>query len=201
VKNTITAILITIFYILFPINSTYAQYHADSDVTGNINVMLGKKDVDNSDWNPITYLHEGAISLDIKEYSWPISLCTAYYVGTHSKSVDLYGYDVDLELTTKELDLGIKKIFSNESGFNFSLSSGVSAISVETLMSVDGIGDYVQDDNVIGLWLGSEVYYTICNVFNVGMNFKYSAAQADFGSGSSVNVGGIHYGLLLGYHF
>jgi hypothetical protein len=198
-KKLLLIAVLFMFYIILPIETTYAQGH--SDYTGNINIVIGSKEMKHDDWHPVDMLTEGSIQFDIRQYSWPVSICLAYSRATDSENIDIFGYGTKLTLTTQEFDIGVKKIFSNNSGINFALAGGLNTILATAEVNVDYVGDYVQDDKGIGMWVGSELYYTFLNHYNIGLNVKYSTASVNFDSGSSVDVGGLHGGVLLGYHF
>jgi opacity protein-like surface antigen len=62
------------------------------------------------------------------------------------------------------------------------------------------------DDSGVGLWINGGLLYRVGNHFNLGLDVRYSDADADLsvpqvGSDLGLDSGGIHYGVALGYHW
>jgi len=75
--------------------------HPDSveytDWTGNINVFMGGKQLEEDDWEPLDEQDEYGIMLDFKQESWPISIAidflsssdkqTCYYIAVQNNLI------------------------------------------------------------------------------------------------------------------
>lgn len=167
--------------------------------TGNVNVLLGQKSLEEDDWKPLEKQLEFAVEGDFKEKSWPVSI-TIGIVGTADKeTITLYSYDIEMEGTTSEINLGIKKIFDNSGIIRPFIGGGLSLISAEIKATAEGVS-VSTDDTGTGFWLSGGVYWTFDNHFNLGAEVKYSRAEGTFGD-VDADMGGTHLGALIGYHW
>ncbi len=169
---------------------------ADNPWTGNVNFLLGAKALDEDDWDPIEDHGAFGVFLDFRRKSWPISIA----IDSLSSSAEEEVGSNDLEGTTRELGIGIRKIweFENSSVRPF-VGGGLAFIHAEQI-SRNGFNAVLDDDTGVGIWLGGGVYWTVTPHFNIGMDFRVSGAEAELFN-EDVEVGGASFGMLLGYHF
>lgn len=209
-KNMLSVVFISILSLLLLLlllsnTTSFAQYITDSTITGNINYTYGQEIMNHKDWHPVDCLNEGQLSFDIRDKSWPISIYIAYSEASGKKNSIIQGYDTKLGLNTKEIDCGVKKIIDDEtSNFHLYLAGGLSTIIAEAKMSISYMGDSIsmnRMDNNPGLWASTGLYYTIADIVNLGIGVKYSTARVDFDGSEKLEIGGFHYGVLVGYHF
>lgn len=159
--------------------------------TGNINVSLGFKTLEEDDWAPADEHSEFGIEVDFKQQSWPVSIAIDYL----RSSGDGTFAGVEFEGETSELNIGIRKILEQSPQVRPFIGGGISFIRGE--FSGLGISD---DDTGVGGWLGGGIYWTLAEQFNIGLQLKYSFADVTL-FGVDVSAGGLHYGALLGYHW
>jgi len=79
------------------------------------------------------------------------------------------------------------------------LGGGLSDINAEFTGTVSGFSASLSGSG-LGGWLGGGVVWVLTNSFNIGFDLRASSASVSMG-GLSVNAGGGHAGLLLGYHY
>jgi hypothetical protein len=164
--------------------------------TGNVNAFLGMKVLDEDDWEPVEEHVEIGILFDARPINWPISIAGGllYSEGEETEM------DIKLEGNTLEFDVGVKKIFENASIVRPFLAGGAAFIQAETEGSVFGIFDFGDDTDAIGLWVSGGAYLTLSEHFNLGLDIRWSKAEADWYR-EDIELGGFHAGLLLGYHW
>ncbi len=172
---------------------------ADSDYSGNVNIFLGAKALDADFWEPVEEQAQFAIIVDWKKKDWPVSIAidllasvdNQYYFDT------MLGEFLDVEGSTSELNIGIRKIWDDHSTARPYIGGGIAFIHAEGIIKTNSIR--ISDDNsATGFWLNFGVYWTLAESFNIGFDMRYSEAKAEL-FGSSGNIGGGHAGLLLGY--
>lgn len=179
---------------------------AESDWTGNLNFFLGGKSLDKDDWEPLEEHGEIGAELDFKKKGWPVSIAVESMGSTKEKTI----LGTDAELMTHEFNIGIKKVFSlpKYNKFHPFLGGGISFISAKTNPEVFGLTPggagvtYWMEADGVGYWVAGGIYYTLGEHFNLGLETKVSSAKAKFtGISGKKDLGGSHFGLILGYHW
>lgn len=170
--------------------------------TGNLNFFLGQKilNEDSDDLESLDEQPQFGLLLDFKKENWPVSLAIDYL----SSKDDVTEFDPisalnwTFELSTTELDVGLRKIFDGPgSQIKPYVGGGAAYISAESEIT-NGFWTETWDDNGIGFWLNGGVYWTLGQGFNIGVDLRYSSA--DVGE-EDADAGGTHVGLLLGFHW
>lgn len=170
----------------------------------NFNVFFGQKSLSKSDWEPVDKQLEIGIEVDFKQEDWPISLALSYSQSADDGKIteydDTFGFiDVDCKSKTSELNIGAKKTWDQPSDMHPFIAGGLSYI--DATGEAKALGVTVSDsDSNIGFWIGTGIYWTINNVFNFGVELKYSDASVTL-LDENIKVGGFHYGLIAGYYF
>lgn len=155
--------------------------------TGNINLFYGEKTLD-SDWGVWDTQREYGLLIDTRGEGWPVSI-----------AIDLFGSeDKESGITarTYEVDLGLRKVFNFTGPLHPYIGGGVAIIQAD--LDVPGT---VIDDQGNGYWYGGGVFVTLGGSLNLGVDLRRSQADVDFGTSNSVNAGGDHVGVTLGFHF
>ena len=169
--------------------------------TGNVNLLLGAKALDEDDWEPIHEHGQGGLLVDFRPADWPVSIAVDFLRSRDSDSVfdPGSGLFVDVRGETSELNLGVRKIWDERPSVRPFVGGGLAHISASLRASAAGLR--VSDsDNSIGFWLNGGVYWTLGESFNLGLDLRYSQASVNL-FGVSTDAGGGHAGLLLGYHW
>jgi len=168
---------------------------ARADWTGNVNVFLGAKALDEDDWTPVEDQAEVAIEADFRERPWPLNMV----IGLRGASAEEDLGGVKVESTTSELSLGVRKIWDSSPHVRPFVGGGLSLISAEIKGSTV-FGSASLSDSAPGLWLGGGVYWALTPHFNLGFDLRFSSATVTLG-GIDGEAGGGHFGVLLGYHY
>ena len=164
---------------------------ARADWTGNVNVSLGMKALNEDDWTPVENQSEFAIEWDFRDRSWPVNAIVGLR-GSYDEAEDL-GFT--LEGKTSELSLGARKIWDSFPHMRPFIGGGLSMMNAE----IEVLGVSVSD-SAPGLWLGGGVYWALTPHFNLGFDLRFSRATVTL-AGVDGEAGGNHLGLLLGYHY
>jgi len=182
---------------------------------GSANLLLGQKWLadDRLDAAGVDtqFVYGVAVTLD---FDWPVDLAFDLTQSSADDTLDLgSGFALDTDVDTLEFDAGVRKLWGDR--LQPFVGGGVSWIrlSAEQVEQVPaGAGGTtsvpVVDDSGsgVGFWLNAGLLYRVGSHFNVGLDLRYSDADADLqpvGSDDSVNLdsGGTQVGLLLGYHW
>jgi len=178
-------------------------------VTGNVNLFLGEKQLDSSDWAaPYDDQGEFGVLFDISDRYWPVSLAVDLLGSSHEEDfADGYTY-----VSTGELDIGVRKVFNiYGTSLHPYVGGGLALISARVedvyyVASPCGAYDCGDEDSAAGIWLNGGIYWTFGNIFNLGLDVRYSTAEvnlydAQLNSRREIDAGGSHAGLLLGVHW
>lgn len=170
--------------------------------TGNVNALIGTKMLDDDDWEPVEEQDQLGVLVDFRPTAWPVNLAIDLLRSEDDASVSgIIG--VDAEIT--EVDLGVRKHWDRWSLLRPYIGGGLAYVSADLEVSVDlpppfGPEREPFDDSAFGLWINGGVYWSLRDAFNVGIDLRYSDADVSF-AGVDANAGGVHAGLLLGYHW
>ncbi len=180
------AMLLTIAWVGGPAQSAHA------DLTGNVNVFLGAKGLDENDWAPVDDQGEMAIEFDFRERTWPLNLVIGLR-GAHDEEGVGGG---DIESSTSELSLGVRKIWDSAPYIRPFVGGGLALIGAEQ-KSPAGTSS---SDGAPGIWLGGGAYLALTPHFNIGLDLRVTGAEVTV-AGVDREAGGVHFGVLFGYHF
>ena len=165
------------------------------DWTGNVNGFVGSKSLDSGDWKPVESQSEFGILIDFKKDSWPVSvavdLLTSEDTGTFA--------GVKVKGETTEFDLGVRKIWDQSAKVRPHIGGGLAFVSAEGQVSIFGLSGSADGDGV-GFWVGGGIYWRLSDSFNLGVDVRVSQAEFDV-LGESIEAGGTHIGLVVGYHW
>ena len=168
--------------------------------TGNVNVFLGTKSLEEEDWGPVEDQGEAGIEFDFRDTNWPINVALGFRRSEADETfVDPFFGPVDATGRTTELSFGVRKIWDQSGIVSPYLGGGLTLVEAEFEATVSGVSGSDSDSSV-GLWFGGGVYFTLADHFNIGLDLRFSAADATL-FGVDGGAGGRHLGLLVGYHF
>jgi hypothetical protein len=173
----------------FPTLAAPARAHA-GEWTGNANFILGKKVLDESDWQPVESQDLFGVEVSWGEESWPIQIAT-----------DLFGsYREDsnegITAKTSEFGLGVRKTWGHRRVHPY---LGAGAAIVYGGAELDFSGIIVEDgDTSIGAWAGGGVFWRLGSRFNLGLAARYSRSKVTLFD-SDLEAGGYGGGLILGW--
>jgi hypothetical protein len=165
--------------------------------TGNLNVSLGLKYLDSDDWDPLDEQLEFGILLDFRPKKWPFNIAIDYLDSHDSeiRSVFIFSWVTEAEGDTREIDIGIRKIWENFPTVRPYIGGGVAFINGE--MYIAGLG--TEDDDGTGYWINAGLYWTF-KALNLGFDFRYSQADITL-FGKDLDAGGFHAAVIFGAHW
>lgn len=181
---------------LFLILSLMFSVAAGENATrGNVNIFLGSKQTLDNSWAPFDEQAELAVLFDVQPQGWPLSVAIDMMVSAYA--VD-YGGNIRT-VSTSELDFGIRKVFDPQwSAFHPYVGGGLGLISARD--EYDWGIPPPDEGRTIGAWLGGGLFITLSEHFNLGFDLRHSHAEVKL-RGNTQQAGGIHAGVLLGYHW
>jgi hypothetical protein len=163
--------------------------------TGHINGLIGLKTMSSSDWPDLDTHFAMGVMFDIKNDPWPISIALDLLDTGDKNEHD--GVE-DLGHTT-ELDLGIRKIFKQDSRLQPYIGGGVSFLYAE-LEYQEANETTTEDDRGVGGWLGAGLYVEVVPRFVLGLDLRYSNGEVVLFD-QDRNAGGFSTGVVIGYRF
>ncbi|NOZ67966.1 MAG: porin family protein [Deferribacteres bacterium] len=171
-------------------------YALDADGwSGNANLLIGVKSLDEDDWNPLDEQTEIGIGVDFKQDDWPVSGTIGYLFSSDDDNV----MGVDIEGNTSELYFGVRKIWELPSLVRPFVGGGLALVNAKLEAAASGV-KVTDDDSGIGIWIGGGAYLVLSGNFNIGVEFRYSRAEVTLFN-TDVEAGGLHYGVTAGYHW
>lgn len=187
--------------LLGALNVSLAHANDEDAVTGNINVFLGTKALDEDDWFPTENQREGGIDFDSRLYSMPVNLVLTLRWSEDDGVDPSFGSET-LTGRTAEYGAGVRKIFDTLPIVRPYLGGGLALFTYEGVIADLNV---VETDAAAGLWFDGGVYVTVAGHLNIGVQARLSWAPEDL-LGLDLNTGpvdpgGVHLGLLAGYHF
>ena len=177
-------------------NDIIADEANADDWTGNVSAYVGHKSVDEDDWPNLDSQRSVGVISDFRKQSWPVSIAAdLIFAGDDHRnggSEDTGG--------TMEMHLGARKVFSlGDSSFSPYVGGGVAIVFASLEREVAGV-TVDDDETALGVWIGAGVYYAITPHFNLGLDVRYSKAEATLFDVDR-KAGGLNAGLTIGYHW
>ncbi|HQP29869.1 MAG TPA: hypothetical protein PLB81_00965 [Deltaproteobacteria bacterium] len=173
---------------------------AEGGWTGNLNFILGAKFLDEDDWDPVEDQAALGIGADFRARSWPVNLAVGLRASTlEDDDVVMQGVVSAWEGSTKELRLGLNKIWEPTAALRPFIGGGLAAVSAELEREALGIRERDHDTGT-GLWLSGGVYWTFGADINLGFEVGYSQARMTL-FGAKGEAGGTHAAVLMGSHW
>jgi len=178
--------------ILFLLPST-----ATARVKGHANIFLGLKMLDKGDWEPLEDQPEAGVELTWGDSLWPILIATDILRSSDDGTVDAFPIGkIDIEGSTIELDVGMRKIWEKENVRPF-LGGGIAVARAK--IGFDALGlSFSEDGDGVGAWIGGGVFWRVGSRVNLGISGRFSSVDVTI-DGEDFKAGGSHLGLLLGW--
>ncbi len=193
-----------LFFLLLALSLTFHNSaHAEGSWDGNVNLLLGSKALDDRDWLADEHGETG-ILFDFGRSDWPVHIAIDLlgsrgdFNGLAYHPVDGIVY-VDEEVTTRELNLGVRHYFKLSPTMHPYMGGGVALISLKADWSINSGAMMHDDGRGSGIWLNGGIVWRL-DAFNIGFDIRASVADVDMALGDYSGGGG-HAGLLLGYHW
>jgi hypothetical protein len=183
------------------------QSYAAGDWTGNANIGFGSKALDEDDWKPMESQPEFGLDVDFGKKTWPVHIAIGYLNSskddTISFIIDGTLIDSKLDGSTRELRLGLKKIWEPAMPIRPYVGGGLALINAKIKMTLtDGVNSVSisQDDQAVGGYINGGIFWIIANKLNLGVDLGYSKASVKLYD-IDVKAGGTHALFFIGYHW
>lgn len=186
---------------LLMILAIHSVAYAQSEATGNVNVLLGQRNMNEGDWKPVHEQTLLAVEADFGRKNWPVNMLVGFAGSKKDGNIVVTdGYNVaavNLKGTTSEFYVGARKYFGAGTSFTPYLNGGVSFINAKAEASVAGFS-VSGDDSSTGLFLGGGGIFR-AGSFNIGLDLRLlTGTDIKIGS-TSATADYSQFALILGY--
>lgn len=184
---------------------------APTTQANNVNVFLGQKNLDEGDWDvfdtdilDVGEQDEFGILTDWGVGDWPVALAVDLLISSKDKNDS--NFDIDIDGSTWEIDLGVRKYWGTDGMFRPYVGGGLGLISAK-VEAQSGGETFDDDDSAIGWFVNGGLSWRLAERFNLGVDVRYSdssveVSRIDFDQTETIReieAGGLHYGLLFGF--
>lgn len=185
---------------------------------GDVSVLFGQKSLSDNmlDTAGVDRQFQFGVCLTL-DFEGPVMLAIDLLSSSDSTTLAIpaaFPLQLDTDVDTTELDLGVRKFWGQNKIRPF-VGGGLAIVRLDARQTESGtLGTgapfstlLVDDhDTGIGLWINAGFLYRATDRFNVGLDVRYSDANADLspptaGPVLGLDSGGSHYGVVLGYHW
>lgn len=174
---------------------------------GHINFMIGQKQFDSDEWDPIDKQTSFGVEGAFGPGHWPVQIAAYVSRASDEKAATYGGTQFNLDATTFEFGFGLNKTWAAGKLYPYLGAGGVHAKVDVTAQQSGASGS--DDASGFGFWAGTGVFYRVGSTFNIGGGARYSSADVDFNaftgvsgvpiSGRTVDAGGFTFGVLIGW--
>ena len=188
-------LLLAVMLMTFLAPSAFAQ----SEWTGNLNALIGKRMLEDSKWKPLEDHWGGGLEYDFKKRSWPVSVVLSISGSAEDEDVccisdGIFLHSVNNRVETVEFSAGLKKYFATGGNAYPYIAVGGSYIEVETISETGNLLER-GDDSTTGGFVNGGVMWKF-DIFNVGFDVRRvfgTSLENDF------DVDYYQYTVLLGF--
>ena len=173
------------------------------DFSGNAYFFVGQKTLDKKDWEPIDEHPEIGAFMDFKKNDWPVSLAVDVLMSRDVDNLLTQSFvNVEITGTTKEFDIGVRKIWGKQSILHPYIGGGIALIKAELEYDYKNFGDgsVSFEDSGTGFWVDAGVHLYVNKSISLGAQIKYSQAEATI-LDTTGKIGGTHAGITAGLHW
>ena len=183
-RMRIALALAVLFFVLGLMNPAIAR----AESKGEVNFILGKKMLDQADWEPVEDQGEFGAEVTWGGSDWPIAFATDIVASSHGGDLSFF----QVEGQTSELAFGLRKIWEAGAARPY-LGGGIAKIDAQ--LESNGVRE---DDTALGGWLGAGIFWRLGSRFNIGLAGRVSRGKVTV-FGLEREAGGTHAGLILGW--
>ena len=176
---------------------------ADDGWSGNVNLLLGSKGMSERDWLATAHGEVGLL-FDFRHSDWPVNI--AIDMLRSRGEFTGFAYDpgfavvyVEEEVTTRELNLGVRHYFDLGTNMRPYFGGGLALISLEADWRTDSGAWWHDEGKGTGIWLNGGIKWEL-DAFNIGFDIRITGADVALDAGNFSGGGG-HAGLVLGTHW
>lgn len=165
---------------------------------GDVNVLVAGKHLDNGDWGANDSQGELGVMTNWQGPGWPVAAAADFLGSSDESSISRDGF-TEQRGRTSEIDLGARKVWRPTPHLRPYAGGGPALVSAE-LDRTGPFGRISDRDSGVGLWVDGGVFWTLGESFNLGFDTRLSAASVRL-FGVDRNAGGLHLGVLAGWHW
>jgi hypothetical protein len=165
---------------------------------GDANLLFAGKTLDSGDWTPTNHQGEIGVVTNWRRSDWPVALAADLLAAGRDETISQGGF-TDQKASTSELDLGVRKIWREETPIRPYIGGGFGIMSGE-IKRTGPAGTVSDHDGGLGIWFDGGVVWTLRKALNLGVDVRISNAHIRL-LGQDRNAGGAHLGLTAGYHW
>lgn len=158
----------------------------------SVDFFGAQKQLDSDDWKPIENQFEGGVLGTVTPANWPVGIAADLLYSSGSDTIS----GIHVSGNTIELGAGARKIFDIQQLHPY-LGGGVEFARAEARAS-NGVASNSDDGTGFGVWGGAGAFVRVAGGLELGVGIRYSSANVET-SNTSVNAGGLAFGLSLGY--
>ena len=206
-KNYFTFLVVVLFIAGFGIT-----VYAGENFTGNVNLVLGSKSLDEDDWDPVNEQTAFGLEFNCKHPDWPISLAIGWIASYNQYTEEVFGLEAKIEGATVEKNIGVLKIWDKAPYVRPFVGGGLCFLDAAvsgTLTLAPGMQMSISDEATgTGMWFTGGVYWTLWEHLNLGVNLKISSVSVAMVvekdgilQETNVSAGGNHFGGFIGFHW
>ncbi|HZN54154.1 MAG TPA: hypothetical protein VFB67_02435 [Candidatus Polarisedimenticolaceae bacterium] len=173
---------------------------ADARYEGSLNLFVGQKWMQNSDWAPVEEQRDLGLMLDFAEERIPVHFSLDLFYSHDDEPTAGVAAGTPVEAESIEFAIGFRKVWGRRM-FRPHLGAGGTAIQAEIVTALAG-GTDKRSDRGYGVWIDGGLSWRLVDHLNVGLEVRYSKATVDLNSGFEIleaAAGGLHVGALIGY--
>jgi hypothetical protein len=169
--------------------------------SADFNVLVAAKYLDTTGWGPTNRQGEIGLVTNWQWRAWPVLIAADLLAASNEAAVSNATYTEE-DAHSFELDLGARKIWKPTASWRPYFGGGLALAYAD----IDYTGSPGPQPSIssggygVGGWVDGGVFWAFTEVFNLGVDARYSSEDVRLFS-STRNAGGLHFGLLAGYHF
>ena len=152
----------------------------------------GRKQLDESEWGPLSPQNELGLNLTGGGARWPVHVAADWYasLGSHEPT--------DSSATLMEFGLGARRIL-DLGVVRPSLGAGVAVSTIRIVQDPDPETPDAITGRGFGPWVDAGVTFRFLKWWDVGVKVRWSQAEAELEpGGGTLGAGGLHYGVTIG---
>lgn len=162
-----------------------------AQAAGHVMLGVGSKMLNKDDWDPIQSQLAFGVNVDYHFGNLPVDFEAGYWMSGKT--------DGDYEGSTSEITIGVRKYMPLGSMQAYG-NAGLALASAKVTVDVPFFGSVEVDGSGTGFYLGGGAYMPLAEKFMVGLDLRYTMANADF-SGTDVKAGGLKIAVVGGMSF
>ena len=138
---------------------------------GNANFLIGGRQLDEDQWDPLDQQGVVGVTVDFGGADWPIHLETGFY-GSSDDENDFGGpFDVEVTGSVAEVFFGVNKTWEPGERIRPFVGGGLADVIAD--LEIDtAIGDTDDDDSSLGAYVHGGVFWRLGKRFNIGLDAR-----------------------------